>query len=346
MAQKVTRATTKTATSNDARSSLAAPPPPGKIQSGASKKGTKPAPGKIQDNPRFRGLPRHVQKRVESGELTLDQAAGLPAAKAGPDAPGGGGAGGGGGLQAGAPPPPSTNSSNITDAPAGAGENKSGQIGDNGFHAGINPSQDMDSLIKQNLQDRLNGQGGPYTPEMMSMLKGKLFDEVQGQIKRGEQNLYSDAARRGIFRSGVTSKAVRDVQNEGIRAYSSGVRDLIIKKMMADYEDKQKAMDLGMKWLDSKRNYELGLERNAIARDQIKASLAAAAMQAAATRYAADQSLKGTRAMAGASRAATAQRSREAGVWDEANQNYKMDQQGNYVPASAMSAGESAFWGF
>lgn len=180
---------------------------------------------------------------------------------------------------------------------------KSKRIGEQGLFADVNIGGDMDKLIKQNLMDRVQGKNPKYSAEIMQHMKEKLFKETQGQTRRARMSLMADAARRGVFRSGATGGLVRDIEIAGIQAYSSGVKDLLIQKAMADHEDMIKAIDSSQTWLANTRQYQLGLEQNDISRQQIKATLAAASMMASASRYAADQGLKGARAGAGAIRA-------------------------------------------
>ena len=180
-------------------------------------------------------------------------------------------------------------------------------IGSGGFSADLSIGNKMDNLIEKNISDRLSGKSPTFSDEIMQMQKEKLFRETQGQTRRGRMSLMADAARRGVFRSEATGTLVRDIEIAGMQQYSSGVKDLMIKKAEMDHEDMVQAVRDGQQWLQGLRQYSLGLEQNAISREQIKATLAAAAMQAAASMYAADQGLKGSRAIAGASRAAAQQ---------------------------------------
>lgn len=208
-----------------------------------------------------------------------------------------------------APPPPDNGTGRINEIAGNVREQvarsgNAGKIGEGGFHAPDETQSidQMDKAIQKNLSDRISGKNPRFSDEIMRMQKEKLFRETQGQTRRGRMALMADAARRGVFRSEATGSLIRDVEMEGIRSYSSGVKDLMIKKAEMDHEDMIQAINQGQQFVAATRQYQLGLEQNAIAREQIKATLAAAAMQAAASRYAADQGLKGARAAAGASR--------------------------------------------
>jgi hypothetical protein len=176
-------------------------------------------------------------------------------------------------------------------------------IGSGGFRADVSIGNDMDKLIQKNLTDRLEGRNPSFSDEIMAHNKEKLFKETTGATRRGRMSLMADAARRGVFRSEATGTLIRDVEIAGMQQYSSGVKDLMIEKAKSDHKDMTEAITAAQQWMQGLRQYSLGLEQNAIAREQIKATLAAAAMQASASMYAADQGLKGARANAGAIRA-------------------------------------------
>lgn len=181
------------------------------------------------------------------------------------------------------------------------------QIGDGGFKADLAIGGKMDRLIESNLSDRLQGKNPKFSEEIMTMQKEKLFRETQGQTRRGRMALMADSARRGVFRSEATGTLIRDVETAGMQQYSSGVKDLMIRKAEMDHEDMIQAINQSQQWLQGLRQYSLGIEQNAIAREQIQATLAAAAMSASASMYAADRGLEGARGIAGAQRAATQQ---------------------------------------
>lgn len=181
-------------------------------------------------------------------------------------------------------------------------------VGESGLKADASIGGDLDNLIKKNLMARVQGKNPKFSEEIMGHMKEKLFKETQGQTRRARMALMADAARRGVFRSEATGGLVADIEIAGIQAYSSGVKDLLVQKAIMDHDDMIKAIDSSQRWLASTRQYQLGLERNAIGREQIKATMAAASMAAAASRYGADQGLKGARAGASAYRWAAQQR--------------------------------------
>lgn len=199
------------------------------------------------------------------------------------------------------------------------------EIGEGGYHADPAVGAELNELLKTNIMDRLAGKNPSYSKEILALQKQKLFESTSGAQLRGRMALYADAARRGIFKSGVTSKNVLRIEREGLKAYTSGVRDLLIEKARSDHKDMLEAVQGAQIWLNGLRQYELGREQNSVAREAIKAqieaahiqaraTMAAASMAASASRYAADQGLAGARAAAGAAKFATM-----AGLYSRSN---------------------------
>jgi hypothetical protein len=138
----------------------------------------------------------------------------------------------------------------------------------------------MSKSIQDHISGILSGQKTRWTPERMGMAKDQLFESTVGQTRAQLKQMDASLARRGLMRSGVAARAEKDLRTEGMKAYSKGVRELIMKKMDDEFNDKMKAMDTAVNWLNSERNYSLGKERNQIAREQIAATMAAARLSA------------------------------------------------------------------
>jgi len=247
------------------------------------------------------------------------------------------------------PPPPPTGSPEAINAVATdvrqqvASSGNAGSIGEGGFRAELSIGGNIDKLIEKNLGDRLAGKNPKFSDEIMAMQKEKLFRESQGATKRGRMAIMADSARRGVFRSEATGTLIRDVEVAGMQQYSSGVKDLMIEKARADHEDMIQAINQSQQWLQGLRQYSLGLEQNAIAREQIKATLAAAAMQAAASRYAADQGLAGARAAAGAARYSANMQYESSRAYNAQTGGYMADSGGR--PISIQQAQAAGLYG-
>lgn len=144
----------------------------------------------------------------------------------------------------------------------------------------VDTGPSVSDQIKQIGLDLMQGKGGRFTPERIAGMKSELHQSTFGRVKRMQRDAEAAAARRGIFRSGMSLRMQGDISRDAMQAYSKGVREIMMKKIDAEHEDKIKGAEMSQKWLSDKRNYELGKERNAIARQQIGATMAAAAMSA------------------------------------------------------------------
>jgi hypothetical protein len=148
----------------------------------------------------------------------------------------------------------------------------------------LGPNNALDNQVQEHVQGILSGEKSRWSEDRMNMAKDSLFESTVGQTEAQLKGMNKSLARRGLLRTGIAAKAEKDLRSEGMKAYSQGVRELIMKKMDDEFNDKMKAMDTGINWLNSARNFELGRERNVIAREQIAATLQAAAMQAEVAR--------------------------------------------------------------
>ena len=262
-----------------------------------------PAQGqKTQNDPRFRQLPRHIQKQVESGQTTLDilEHGGSLDRFGGPDPPGGGGL----------PKPPGTQTGQ-----GGAGEDLTslkgpsevgilGQIEQGGQDEG----QDVEALIKEGFQDILSGKKGSFSDETFANLKQALFESTRGQAKASQNEALRTAALTGTFRSPATQRVMRDIDTSARSQFTQGVRELMIEKAKAEWSDRMQGLQMAQQWLQQRQSYVLGKAQIAAtlesARIQASATVRAASIAAGATRDAA-------RAGAGAARAGLAENARQ-----------------------------------
>jgi hypothetical protein len=142
------------------------------------------------------------------------------------------------------------------------------------------PEGEMSMDIKQMAQDLMSGKMSRYNDKRVQDMKTQLHQSTFGKVQAMKRQAEADAAKRGIFRSGMSLRMGMDISRDAMKAYSAGVTDIMIKKMEAEFQDKIAGANMAQTWLTQKQNYELGKERNAIARAQIAATMAAARMSA------------------------------------------------------------------
>jgi hypothetical protein len=134
-------------------------------------------------------------------------------------------------------------------------------------------------MIKKRSEGLMSGEISRYGPEQMRMMKDQVFQDTMGQVKQQVRALDGSMARRGLMRSGLAARAEGDMRRAGLAAYSRGVKDILLKKMDKEFEDKNEGLRMAQSYVTGQQNYQLGRERNDIARDQISAQLSIAAMQ-------------------------------------------------------------------
>lgn len=259
-----------------------------------------PAQGqKIQNDPRFRQLPRHIQKQVESGQTTLDvlEHGGSLDRFGGPDPPGGGGL----------PKPPGTQTGGGEDLTSLKGPSEVGILGQI-EQGGQDEGQDVEGLIKEGFQDILSGKKGSFSDETFANLKQALFESTRGQAKASQNEALRTAALTGTFRSPATQRVMRDIDTSARSQFTQGVRELMIEKAKAEWSDRMQGLQMAQQWLQQRQSYVLG-------KAQIAATLESARIQASATVRAASISAGATRdaarAGAGAARAGIAENARQ-----------------------------------
>ena len=161
----------------------------------------------------------------------------------------------------------------------GKKKKKKNKAGDNG-PPDPNSDTEVSNMIRDTAMRVARGEEGSFSPKRVEDMKDQLFSATIGRVKHDVRALDASAVRRGMFRSGIAQRGEADLRRNALNAYSSGVKDIMIKKMEAEFKDKMTGMGLAQNWLNQKQNYELGKERNQIARAQISATTAASQLSA------------------------------------------------------------------
>ena len=108
--------------------------------------------------------------------------------------------------------------------------------------------------VWQAILGRLKG-GTRYTPEAMQTMMGALKAQAEGQAQGQTAEAQADLAARGLARSSIGAGqqlAIRqNVGNQMLQA-SAGIQKA---KIDADYQDKTAAIEEGISWLNSLRDY-------------------------------------------------------------------------------------------
>jgi hypothetical protein len=224
-------------------------------------------------------MTRDLQIQVEQGRMGLDEAYATwqrrgsiregPGGDVGPPSPTGGGGGGGAGGGFGGQP--------------------------TAYGAGGAGGDSVEALIEKQFRGILSGEYGSFTQKKEDILLQQLRSEGRAKAAGLRAQADRDAVQRGIYRSDIALKRYREIDLEIEKQISDGEQKIRLARAEAEFNDKMKALDMAQKWLDSRRQYELGKEQIAAQREataaqlslgyaQIAASKEIAAMQAGAAR--------------------------------------------------------------
>jgi hypothetical protein len=125
-------------------------------------------------------------------------------------------------------------------------------------------------------------------------MKQGLFETTRGQAAQSKTNLRAELAKSGTLRSGALARGTIDIDNAANASFTQGVRDIMLEKAKAEFDDKNAAIQQAQGWLKGKQDYDLGIK-------QMETTLQAASIQAGATVAAAKLGADAQRAAAGAS---------------------------------------------
>lgn len=159
-----------------------------------------------------------------------------------------------------------------TEGPAGHGGGPGGGPGGPGGPQ-IDLSGDINTQIAEALQRIFQGGETRFSPEVMADITAGQKSLEQAQIQQGTQAANEDAAARGLAFSGVGAAQAGQARSQAQQTFAQGQREARQQKAFYDFEDKMGALGKAQEWLNSLRQYSLGLEQNAIAREQINASI-------------------------------------------------------------------------
>jgi hypothetical protein len=140
----------------------------------------------------------------------------------------------------------------------------------------------IERTTQQGISDALTGKSSSMPRELVEEKKRELAIGARTRAESAGRALDYDAIKRGLFRSGIAARGRRELAMSTEAEISSGERAIEVEKMVKDHSDRMQALQMSQTWLDSLRNYELGKERNEIAREQIAATLSLGYAQIAA----------------------------------------------------------------
>ena len=134
--------------------------------------------------------------------------------------------------------------------------------------------KDIEGKISGQISGLLSGEIGSFTDEKVALLKQQVQQTARSEEKRLMRDSNRDLIRRGIFRSGIAASANRKIGMATQRTVSKAYNEIRMKQIEAEYSDKMQALQMGQKWLDGLRSYEIGKEQIAATREATAARTA------------------------------------------------------------------------
>ena len=89
--------------------------------------------------------------------------------------------------------------------------------------------------VAPSIADQMAGFEGPYSKAIMAQMDEGLMSAMRGQVAQGRRSIDSDAARRGLFRSGVPVSAGANLERGAMADYSGKSRKAAMDAYLANY---------------------------------------------------------------------------------------------------------------
>lgn len=136
------------------------------------------------------------------------------------------------------------------------------------------PDAEFDGRIKSFIDDLMSGKISQYSPDTLDYIRTDLIRNRERAKETARETIYSDAARRGMFRSGHTSARVDSAIREADATYSKDWTQVLIDKARSDVQMKLAGLERAQDWLNSRRQFILGKESNETQRKLGEAQIA------------------------------------------------------------------------
>ena len=150
----------------------------------------------------------------------------------------------------------------------------------------------MDNATPGSLEAQIRGyitqnmNGGAVSPEFIQRAKNNLFSATEGQRTAAVDRINSDAARRGIFRSGIPAELAAGAGREAQSSFARGIADVLNNAENVNISERGKAADAAGNLLGMNRSWDQMLQgRFDEAQAQQRAAAAASAAANATRTY-------------------------------------------------------------
>lgn len=163
---------------------------------------------------------------------------------------------------------------------AGSGGNNGSNSGGSG--GGVAPKApprtvspydaEMSKLLFEQLQAMINGEGQPFSPEVVAKMNAGLLGSNKAQLETSQRDLQKRLIASGLSRSGVAPAEQGRLRSRADASLSDGFRQTAITAIQGNYAAKAQALAQAQTFLNSER-------ANALSTDQLTFGYAQLAQQ-------------------------------------------------------------------
>jgi hypothetical protein len=110
----------------------------------------------------------------------------------------------------------------------------------------------------------------------MQGLLAKVKAQMEGSVRRQQEEARGEAAGRGMARAGATGARMDDIRRGAESAFTGEYSDLLQKKVDADFQDRMAGLDRAMQYVDSLKMQLYRQDMTALQREQLRAQISMA----------------------------------------------------------------------
>lgn len=122
--------------------------------------------------------------------------------------------------------------------------------------------EDMARTLFENLQRMINGEGQPFSPEVVAKMNAGLLGSNKAQLETSQRDLQKRLIASGLSRSGVAPAEQGRLRSRADAALGDGFRQTAITAIQGNYAAKAAALAQAQTFLNSER-------ANALSTDQL-----------------------------------------------------------------------------
>jgi len=142
-----------------------------------------------------------------------------------------------------------------------------------GAFGSFGPGSTTSEAIAAQLQKIMSGEDATYNPKVVAGITGQNKLNEQAAIARQSEALRENQATRGVLNSPAGAAQEQRIVTAAGSAFDQNQNQLMMEKAKQDFTDKMGGLKAAQDWLNSLRNYALGMDSNSVQREGILANV-------------------------------------------------------------------------